>query len=126
MRRLSGFLGLLLVVAIGAYIYTRQAQSASGGAGSPLAAIDIVGVKNDLLAIADAEISHYTLQGKYVSIEELRSAGNLTMPRDHRGPYNYSAETTDSGFRIVATYSGPPDAGMPQSISVDQSKHITQ
>jgi hypothetical protein len=126
MRRLSGFLGLIIVAAIGFYIYTRQAQSASGGAGSPEAAIDVVGVKNDLLAIAKAEDSHYTLQGKYVSIDELRSAGNLSMTRDHRGPYNYFAEVSDSGYRIVATYSGPPDSAMPKTISVDQSKSFSQ
>ena len=126
MRRLSGFLGLIIVAAIGFYVYTRQGQSASGGAASPEAAIDVVGVKNDLLAIAKAEDSHYTLQGKYVSIDELRSAGDLGSTRDHRGPYNYSAEVSDSGYRIVATYSGPPDAAMPQTISVDQTKHFTQ
>jgi hypothetical protein len=126
MRRISGFLGLVIVVAIGAYIYSRQAQSASGGASSPEAAIDIVGVKGDLLAIADAEITHYAQQSKYVSVEELRSAGDLIMPRNRRGPYSYSAEISDSGFRIVATYSGPPDPKMPPAISIDQTKHFTE
>ena len=126
MSRAFSFLGLLLVVAIGFYIYTRQAQSASGGTASPQAAIDVVGVKADLLAIADAEIRHYTLQGKYASMEELRASGDLNMLRDHRGPYNYSAEISNSGFRIVATYSGTPDARMPQTISIDQSKQFTQ
>jgi hypothetical protein len=126
MKRIAGFLGLIIVVAIGAYIYSRQAQSVTpGGSSNPQAAMDIVGVKGDLLAIADAEVSHYALQSKYVSIEELRSAGDLTMPRNRRGSYTYSAETSDSGFRIVATYSGP-DAGAPQTISIDQTKHITE
>jgi len=100
MRRLSGFLGLIIVVAIGFYVYSRQAQSASGSAGNPQAAMDIVGVKGDLIAIADAEISHYAQQGKYVSIEELRTSKDLIMPRDHRGPYKYSAEISDSAFQI--------------------------
>jgi hypothetical protein len=126
MRRLSGFLGLIMVAAIGFYIYMRQAQSASGGTGNPQAVMEVVGVKGDLIAMADAEITHYAQQGKYVSIEELRTAKDLIMPRDHRGPYKYSAEVSDSGFQIVATYTGPPNSGAPQTISIDQSKHITE
>jgi hypothetical protein len=47
------------------------------------------------------------------------------MTRDNRGPYNYSAEISDSSFRIVATYAGP-DPGMPRTISVDQSMQVSQ
>ncbi len=126
MGRVLGFLGLLIAVAVGFYIYTRTAQSVTPvGAGSPQAAIDITGVKTDLLALANAERNHYNLQGKYVSLDELRSAGDLNVVREGRGPYTYAAEVSDSGFRIVATYSGPAGA-MPATISVDQSMKISQ
>jgi hypothetical protein len=83
-------------------------------------------VRNDLLAIAQAERSHAALQSGYVSIDALRSGGDLTMPRNNRGPYNYSAEVSDSGFRIVATYAGPENSGMPSSLSIDQTMQISQ
>jgi hypothetical protein len=82
-------------------------------------------VRSDLLTIAQAERSHAALQGRYVSIEILRSQGELSMQRDNRGPYNYSAEISDAAFRIVATYSGP-DGAAPKTISIDQTMQITQ
>ncbi|MGZ4900201.1 MAG: hypothetical protein ACXV8X_11145 [Candidatus Angelobacter sp.] len=127
MGRAFGFLTLIVVVAAGAYIYMRQTQSVmSAGTSSPTATVDLIGVRNDLLAIAQAERSHAATQGSYVSIDALRAQGDLTMTRDNRGPYNYSAELSDSSFRIVATYSGPESSGMPQIISVDQTMQVSQ
>jgi hypothetical protein len=127
MGRAFGFLSLIFVVAVGAYIYMRQTQGVmSAGSSNPKATVDLIGVRNDLLAIAQAERSHAALQGSYVSIEALRSQGDLTMTRDSRGPYNYSAEITDSSFRVVATYSGPEGSGMPQTLSVDQTMQVSQ
>jgi hypothetical protein len=127
MGRAFGFLTLIVVVAAGAYIYMRQTQSVmTAGTSNPTATVDLMGVRNDLLAIAQAERSHGALQGGIVSIDALRSGGDLTMQRNNRGAYNYSAEISDSGFRIVATYSGPENSGMPSSLSIDQTMQISQ
>lgn len=127
MGRAVGFVTLIIVVAAGAYIYMRQTQSITApGAGSPTSTVDLMGVRSDLLAIAQAERTHAAMQGSYVPIETLRSQGDLAMQRNNRGPYNYSAEITDSGFTIVATYSGPESAGTPKTISIDQMMQITQ
>jgi hypothetical protein len=48
------------------------------------------------------------------------------MLRERRGPYTYSAEVSDLEFRIVATYSGPENSGMPKTLSIDESMEITQ
>ncbi len=126
MSRAFGFLTLIIVVAVGAYIYMRQTQSAmTAGTSSPTATVDLIGVKNDLLAIAQAERAHGATHGGFVSIDELRSQGELSMARNNRGPYTYSAEVNASDFRIVATYSGP-DPAMPKTISIDQSMQISQ
>ena len=127
MGRAFGFLTLIVVVAAGAYIYMRQTQSVmTAGTSSPTATVDLIGVRNDLLAIAQAERSHAATQGSYASLETLRSQGELTMERNSRGPYNYSAEIGSSDFRIVATWSGPEYAGMPKTISIDQAMQISQ
>ncbi len=127
MGRAFGFISLIIVVGIGAYIYMHQTQSVmSAGTSNPTATVDLIGVRNDLLAIAQAERSHQASQGAYVSIEALRSQGDLAMTRDNRGPYNYSAEISDGSFRIVATYSGPESSGMPKSLSVDQTMQVSQ
>jgi hypothetical protein len=127
MGRAFGFLSLIVVVAVGAYIYMRQTQGAmTAGTSSPTATVDLIGVRNDLLAIAQAERSHAASQGAFVSIEALRSQGELTMERNNRGPYNYAADVNDSSFRIIATYSGPENSGMPKTISIDQTMQISQ
>jgi hypothetical protein len=127
MGRALGFITLIIVVAAGAWIYMRQTQSVmTAGTSSPTATIDLMGVRSDLLAIAQAERSHAALQGSYVSIDALRAQGDLTMPRNNRGPYNYSAEVSDSGFRIVATWTGSESAGMPKTLSIDQTMQISQ
>ena len=127
MGRAFGFLTLIVVVAAGAYIYMRQTQSVmTAGTSSPTATVDLIGVRNDLLAIAQAERSHAATQGAFVSIDALRAQGDLTMQRNNRGPYNYTAEISDSSFRIVATYAGPENSGMPKTLSIDQSMQISQ
>lgn len=127
MSRTFSFLALLAVLVVGAWYYMRQAQTVmSGGSGNPTATVDLMGVRNDLLAMAQAERSHNSLKGSYVSLEQLRSEGDLTMTRTSRGPYSYSAEVTDSSFRIVATYSGPENAAMPKTLSIDQTMEISQ
>ena len=126
MGRSFGILMAAIVLGVGAYLYVKQAQSVTpGGTMSPKAAVDLTGVKGDLLSIAQAERSHNAQHGNYVSIEELQSGGDLAMTRKGRGPYTYAAEISGDGFRITATYSGP-DAGMPKTISVDQLMQFTQ
>src|SRR5581483_6289587 len=82
MGRAIGFISIIIVAAIGFWIYTKQGSSASPGgnaAASPRATIDLVGVKNDLNAIAQAERRHYASDGKYVSLDDLRSNGDISM-----------------------------------------------
>ena len=131
MGRALGFVSLLIVAALGFYIYSKQATAVSPGqnaAASPRATIDLVGVKNDLLNIAKAERGQFALDGKYVSLDELISSGALSMPSPGRGPYKYSVETSSSGFRAIATFSAPgdPPTGMPHTLSVDDSMQVTQ
>jgi hypothetical protein len=128
MGRALGFIGVLIAVGVGAYLYTQQAKSAgdaSGMAGaSPKTAIDVTGVKNNLIVIANAERRRLASDGKYVSLDELKSNGDISMPGNKRGPYTYSVETSDSGFRVTATYSGP-DEKAPRSVSIDQTMQIS-
>ena len=127
MGRAFSFLTLIVAVAVGAYIYMRQTQGVmTAGTKSPTATVDLIGVRNDLLAIAQAERSHFAMQANYVSIDALRQQGDLTMERNNRGPYNYSAEISDSSFRIVATWAGPENSGMPKTLSIDQTMQISQ
>lgn len=127
MGRAFSFLTLLAVLVVGAWFYMRQTQTVmSAGSANPTATVDLMGVRNDLLAMAQAERSHAAMKGTFVSLEQLRSDGDLTMERTSRGAYAYSADVTDSSFHIVATWTGAENAGMPHTLSIDQTMEIRQ
>ncbi len=122
MSRLFGFLSVIIVMAIGMYIYSRQMQtsSAEAGAANPAGAINITGVKSDLVSIASAERRYFATEGKYASLEELISTNNITVARQ-RLPYSYAVEISSAGFRVVATRSGENISGTPAQLSVDEN-----
>ncbi|HXC00334.1 MAG TPA: hypothetical protein VNU74_08030 [Terriglobales bacterium] len=104
MGRAFGFLGTVITLAIGMYIYSLQVKTLTPGAGSgnPEEAATITGVKNDLIGIANAERGYLASQGKYASLGEL-TAGNYLTIKGERPPYVYDVEVTDSSFRATAT-----------------------
>jgi hypothetical protein len=127
MGRVLGFVGLLIVLGVGFYIYKQQIVSTSAPGGStsnPRATIDVTGVRNDLIAIANAERRRYASDGKYVDISDLISNGDISMQTPSRGPFSYSSSVSDSGFTITATYSGN-DPNAPKRMSIDQSMQIS-
>jgi hypothetical protein len=120
MGRSVGFLMLIIVVAIGGYLYTRQAQSVTTVGGNPETTIDVTAVRNDLLAIAGAERNYFASNGKYATLDELR--GDIKV--QNRLNYSYSVQTSDSGFKISADYSGP-DPKAPKHFTIDETMAIT-
>ncbi|HTD23642.1 MAG TPA: hypothetical protein VK738_13375 [Terriglobales bacterium] len=124
MGRSLGLIGLLIVLVVGAYIYTQQTKSSSMGTGNPRAVIDITGVKMDLLHMAQAERAFFARENHYASLEDLHASGDLTVFQNHRGPYTYSVSFTDNSFRITATYSGPPNPEAASSLSIDENMQV--
>ena len=123
MGRAFGFISLIVVVAIGGYLYTKQVQSVTTVGGStPTTTIDVTAVRNDLLALANAERQNFASSGKYASLDELQSNGVIRIPS--RPNYSYSAETGENNFKIVAVYSGP-DPKAPKRIAIDETMAIT-
>ncbi|MHB8218528.1 MAG: hypothetical protein ACYDDS_20850 [Candidatus Sulfotelmatobacter sp.] len=123
MGRAFGFISVVIVLAVGMYVYSKQAQSSSAAAGanSPKAAIDITGVRSDLISIATSERRYFATEGKYASLDELISANYITVGRRQRPPYTYEVQTSSSGFRVVATRSGDSTSGTPAQLSVDET-----
>jgi len=102
--RVFGFVGTIVTMAIGMYIYALQVKTLMPGAGSGNGGdvATITGVKNDLISIANAERGFMASQGKYASMGELIS-GNYISIKSERPPYVYDVETTSEGFRATAT-----------------------
>ncbi len=104
MGRLFGFVGTVVTLAIGMYMYSLQVKTLTPGAGSgnPQEVVTITGVKNDLIGIANAERGYMAAEGKYASLDELK-AGNFITMKAERPPYVYDIDTTSSSFRATAT-----------------------
>ena len=102
MGRVFGFVDAIATLAIGMYIYSLQVRAidpsaaAASGAEQPT----IAGVKNDLIAIANAERGYMASEGKYASLDELVSGNYLTIKRE-RPPYVYDVE---SFFRQLSSH----------------------
>jgi hypothetical protein len=121
MTRAFGFVSLIIVVAVGGYLYTSQMRNVTAG-GAPKTAIDVTAVRNDLLAMANAERRYFATNAKYASLDELRSNGDISIPS--RPNYTYSVDVMDAAFKITAIYSGS-DPAAPKSITVDETMALT-
>lgn len=128
MRGALSFVGVLIALAIGAFVYrsyfTGPGSAITMGTNNPRAVVDVTGVKNDLNAMANAERAYMALNGKYASLEELQSSGSMNVNPAGRLGYSYSADISERHFVITAKYSGPA-TGMPE-LSIDETMQITQ
>jgi hypothetical protein len=121
MGRLFSFVGLVAVMAVGMYIYSKQLpSSATGGTANPQDTVNITGVKNDLLSIAQAERGYIATEGKYAPLDDLISGHYITINKQ-RPPFSYDIESTSNGFRVTATRSGP---GSPARMWIDETMEI--
>jgi len=118
MGRVFGFITLLIAVLIGGYLYIKQLQTVTPGGSAPQTVVDLTGVRNDLMAVANAERQYWATNARYASLDELRASGDIQV--HVRLNYTYSADLSDTGFKIIATYSGS-DSKAPKRISVDET-----
>ena len=127
MGRLFGFVGLVAALAAGMYIYSKDIQSTSATAGTnnPKAAVDMTGVRMDLMSIAQAERGYFATENKYASLDELISSHSITINRQ-RPPYTYEVETSTGGFRVVATRSSDDASGLPKQMSVNENMEFSE
>jgi hypothetical protein len=104
MGRVLGFVGTIVTLAIGMYIYSLEVKTIAPGTGSgvPDEVTTITGVKNDLIGFANAERGYMASQGSYASLDELTSANYISV-KGERPPYIYGIENTATSFRATAT-----------------------
>jgi Tfp pilus assembly protein PilE len=106
---MKGLIGLLVVAAVGMGIYMYSLKQAEPAQGMVVTQnISIVGVKTDLMSIAQAERMYYAQNGSYADLPTLTSSGTMNLSRTSRDGYTYSAQPSGSTFTITATYTAPP------------------
>ncbi len=122
MGRVLGFVGTVVTMAIGMYIYSLQVKTLNPGAGTgdPQEATVVVGVKNDLISIANAERGYLASEGKYASLDELTSGNYITI-KGERPPYIYNVETTSVSFRATATRT---TKGAPAQLWINETMQV--
>ena len=131
---MKGLVGLLVTAAIGLGIYMYTLKQAAPGPGMVVTQnISLVGVKNDLVAIAQAERMYYTQNGSYADLPTLSSTGTMNITRTSRDGYTYSVDTSGTGFTVTASYTAQP-LEMPAGVApphfptftVDQTMEVHQ
>jgi hypothetical protein len=123
MRSWITLLGLLLVLAI-VYLFYAKWAGRPGPTSRPQHQIDLVGVKSDLLAIAQAERMYLATNGTYASLDQLSQDGSLAFSPTNRRGYNYSADIDDGQhFRITATPTDPARGDWP-ALFIDETMQV--
>jgi hypothetical protein len=126
MRAAGGILGLVIVLAIIWFVMKAEYSQGPAGAQPPAETINVVGVKSDLLAIAQAERVYMASHGSYVSVDELQQDGSITFSGANRRGYSYTAEVDDGQhFKITAKPTDPAKASWP-TLSIDETMQETQ
>jgi hypothetical protein len=131
---MKGLIGLMVVAAIsvGAYvIFLKQAAPEPGMVATQ--SISVTGVKNDLIAIAQAERMYYVQNGSYADLETLKNKGTMNIARTGRDGYTYSVDPNGTGFTATAQYTAPPPE-MPKGVApprfptftIDQNMEIRE
>jgi hypothetical protein len=106
---MKGLVSILVTAAIGLGIYMYTLKQAAPGPGMVVTQnISVTGVKNDLVAIAQAERMYYTQNGSYADLPTLTSTGTMNIARTSRDGYTYSAQPSGNSFTVTATYTAPP------------------
>jgi Tfp pilus assembly protein PilE len=131
---MKGLVSLLLTAAIGLGIYMYTLKQAAPGPGMVVTQnISVTGVKNDLVAIAQAERMYYTQNGSYADLPTLTTTGTMNIARTSRDGYTYSVEPSGNAFTVTATYTAPPvenPAGVTPphfpTYTIDQTMEIHQ
>jgi len=126
MKSVFGFVGLLIVFLIGYLIYSSQIQKIGGGK-PPKQQIDLVGVKNDLFSLAQAEKLYCAANSSYADLDELKRSSIMNrIPEGGRSGYRYSIEV--SGAQHFQVTANPPDSSetaLP-TFSIDEAMQLSQ
>ena len=127
---MRGFGNLLLVaLLVGGvyYFYLKQMPTTDKGT-APTQAINLTGVRMDLLQIGQAERGYTAQNGRCGSFDELTSSNSLTMSQSAREGYSYSVDCSGTSFNVTASHPPAPD-GSPiryPTLAVDQTLQVRE
>lgn len=133
MRALMGIV-VAAGLALGIYYFYLKGLPAANHGTLATQSISLTGVKNDLIAIAQAERLYIAQNGSCASLDMLTSSGSLSptspvLSKAGRDGYTYAVNCSGANFTITASHAGSP-AGAPTihypGMSIDQTMEIHQ
>ena len=125
---MRALVALLVACALlfGVYHYYFKKMPSTDEGTAPTQAISLIGVRSDLLQIAQAERGYVALNGHCATLEELTSSSSLAMARPDRDGYSYSIECSGGDFSVTARHA-PAPVGSPiryPTLAIDQSMQV--
>jgi hypothetical protein len=124
MRPFISLILTLLIVLAGYKLYFSQLKSSTGGV-APVQTIEVTGVKNDLIAIGQAERMYLAEHGSYATLDQLSSSGAMAIAKTGREGYTYDAQPSGDGFRAEARCSSSASACTNYAIDETMEVHAT-
>ena len=120
--RVFGFLGVIIVLCAGFFIYQRSIADLPEG--SPEQQIDTTAIRQRLLTIGQTERQYQATNGKYATLEQLASENLLPGGTEQRG-YTFSATVTAAGFTITATPAAGDKADWP-TLEITEAMQVAE
>jgi hypothetical protein len=121
---MKSLVGTLVVAALCVVVYRLYlTKTITPDSKTPQQTIDVAGVKNDLLAIAQGERAFQAENGHYTSLDELASSGAMIMKKSGRAGYTYEVQTSPGNFQAIAHCTATPDLPC-KSFSIDSSMEV--
>jgi hypothetical protein len=117
--------GLLIVLGIGYFMYTKSLTSAGGTPVPPQETIDVTDIRANLLTIAQAERTYLAAHGTYGTIDQLNQDGPPMVPAENRGYVFNAIPNGVQSFTVTATPTDPSKAGWP-TLSIDETMAVKQ
>ena len=122
--RSIGLIGLVLVLGVGYYLFSKSASSGPGQ-GAPLEQIDTTAIRQRLLTIGQTERQYVATHGAYATLEQLTADDLLPGGTEQRG-YSFTATTTGAEhFTITATPTDPNKTGWP-TLEITENMQVTE
>lgn len=121
MRSLVGLIFALAIVFVTYKLFFSELQST--GSAAPARAIDVVGVKNDLIAIAQAERVYQVEHSSYGTLEQLTTSGAMSMSKTGRGGYAYDVDAATDRFQVVAHCPAAANPGC-SNYAIDETMQV--
>jgi hypothetical protein len=121
---------ILVVAAIlfGVYEYYLRKMPVTDEGTASTQAINLTGVRADLLQIAQAERGYIALNSHCGAFDELISSNALTMTKPEREGYSYSIECSGTDFTVFARHVDAPP-GSPiryPNLAIDQNMQVRE